>query len=114
MSGVSGPHRPVGALVALVELHAELLLEQRGEAEGALAEELRGDARVEQAAHLPAVVLAQEAQVVVGVVEDHLDRRVLDQPAERASGPADERVDHGAQPRAALVARRRRRRARAR
>jgi hypothetical protein len=90
-------HRPVGALVALVELHAELLVEQRGEPERALAQQLRGDARVEQAAHLPAVILAQEPQVVVGVVEHRLDRRVLDHPAERRQRADDERVDHRAQ-----------------
>ena len=42
--------RPVGALVLLVELHAEVALEQRRESEGLDAEELRGDARVEDVA----------------------------------------------------------------
>jgi hypothetical protein len=73
MSAVSGAHRPVGALVLLVELDAEVALEQRRQPEGLDAEQLRGHARVEDVATLPAVVLVQQPQVVVGVVEDDLD-----------------------------------------
>jgi len=40
-----------------VELHAEVALEQRSQTEGAEPEELCGDARVEDVAGLPAVVL---------------------------------------------------------
>ena len=40
--------RPVGALVLLVQLHAEVALQQRGEPESLDAEQLRGDARVEE------------------------------------------------------------------
>ena len=77
------PHRPVGALVLLVELHAEVPLEQRGEAERAEAEQLRCDARVEDVADVPAVVLLEQTQIVVGVVKDDLDRRILEHAPER-------------------------------
>ena len=71
--GRQGSHRPVGALVLLVEVDVEERLQERGEAEGLDAEELRGDARVEDVGHPPAVVLVQQPEVVVRVVEDHLD-----------------------------------------
>ena len=85
MPGGERAHRPVGALVLLVELHPEVLLEQRGEPDRRNAEELGGDTSVEQARDAPAVVLPQEAQIVVGVVKDDLD---LQDPrgARRAAG----------------------------
>ena len=73
------PHGPVGALMLLVELHPEVPLEQRRETEGANAEELRRDARVEDVPGVPAIVLMQQSEVVVGVVKDDLHRRILEQ-----------------------------------
>ena len=51
-------HGPIRALMLFVELHREVLLEQCGEAEGTNAEKLSGDARIEDGAHLPSVILA--------------------------------------------------------
>jgi methylmalonyl-CoA mutase N-terminal domain/subunit len=61
--GRERPHGPIGALVLLVELHAEVLLEQRRQAEGLDAQQLRRHARVEHVAHVPAVVLMQQSEV---------------------------------------------------
>ena len=56
-----------------------MLLEQRRQAKGLVAKQLRGDAGVKDVARSPAVVLTQEAQIVVGVVKDNLDLRTLHQ-----------------------------------
>jgi len=88
------PHRPVGALVLLVQLHAEEPLQQRGQAERRVAQQLRRDPRVEDVAHLPAVVLLQQPQVVVGIVEHHFDIRVLEHVAEQLRLPDGYRIDH--------------------
>ncbi len=89
------PHRPVGALVLLVELHAEVPLEQRGEAERAEAQKLRRDARVEDVADVPLVVLLEQTQIVVGVVKDDLDPRILEYAAERRRLPDGYGIDDG-------------------
>jgi hypothetical protein len=86
-------HRPVGALMLLLELEPEEALEQRGEPEGADPGELRGDARVEDVPDVPAIVLREEAQVVVGVVKDDLDLRVLEHAAEGFRRADRQRVD---------------------
>ena len=70
-------HRPVGALMLLFELDAEESLEERGEAEGADAKELRREARVEDVTKLPIIILMQQPQVIVGIVKDDLYVRVL-------------------------------------
>ena len=51
------------------------------EAKRAKPEQLRGYPRVENAAHVPAVILMQEAKIVVRVVEDDFDVRALEQRA---------------------------------
>ena len=43
---------------------------------------------------VPAVVLLQQTQVVVGVVEHDLDRRILEQRAEARGRPDRQRIDH--------------------
>ena len=95
-AGRQRAHAPVGALVLLVQLEPEVLLQQRRKAEGGEAEELRRDPRVEDVRHPPAVVLVQEAQVVVSVVKDDFDPRVFHQPAQRRRRAEGQRVDDGA------------------
>src|SRR6185437_13337730 len=77
------------------ELDAEELLEQRGESERADSEQLRGNARVEQTAGVPAVVLEQQAKVVIGVVKDGFRARALQQLAKRARFPDRQRIENG-------------------
>src|SRR5205085_1265468 len=92
--------RPVGLLVLLGELHAHVLFEQRGEPDRWLARELGGDTGVEQPARPEAVVAVQDPQVVVGIVEDLLDLRVIEQPAHGREVGDRERVDDRRQRRA--------------
>src|SRR5690606_16824369 len=66
--------RPVGALVLLVELHAEVLLQQTRQPDLRLTENLRGKLRVEEMRDAYAVVAGEKAQIVIGVVQDDLDR----------------------------------------
>ncbi len=89
-------HRPVGALMLLVELHAEVALEEGRQAEAPNPEDLRRHSRVEEVRRMPAVVLMQEPQVVVGIVKDDLDARRLEQPAERRRLADGQRIEHGA------------------
>ena len=63
----------------LVELEAEILFQQRRETEGPNPQQLRGHPRVEQILHLPAIVLMQQAQIVVGVVQYDFDLWIFDQ-----------------------------------
>ena len=46
-----------------------------------MPEELRRDAGVEDVSGVPAVVLVQQSEVVVGVVKHDLHRRILEQAA---------------------------------
>jgi hypothetical protein len=86
-------HRPIGTLEFLVELHAEVALEERGEAKALDAEQLRGEPGVEDVANQPAVILAQEAQVVVSVVKDDFDPGILEQLTQRRRLPDGYRVE---------------------
>ena len=95
------PQRPVRALMLLVELHAEVALEERGQPERLEAEQLRGDPGVEDVADVPAVILVQEAEVVVRIVKDDLDVRILEERAQTGRAADRNRVDDGR-----LVARR--------
>src|SRR5262252_942977 len=88
-----GTHRPVGALVLLVQLHAEVALQQRGQAERPQTQKLRGDARVEDVPDLPLVVLLQKSQVVVGVVKNDLDPGILEDSSEGGRLPDGYGVD---------------------
>jgi len=75
-------HGPIGALMLLVELHPEEVLEQRGEPEGADAEKLGGNPRVEDVPDMPAVILPDQPKIVVGVVKHDFDVRILQQRTE--------------------------------
>src|SRR5687767_6064145 len=85
----------------LVELHLEELIEQRREPEGFYPEKLRGDSRIEDAIDLPAIVLMEQAKVVVGVMKNDLDLRILEYLTEAGRHSDRQRVDDRA-----LVARR--------
>jgi len=93
--GRQRPPRPVGSLVLLVELHGEVLLEQCRQPYRGLTEELRRDARVEQPPRAHPVVAVQDPQVVVGVVEDHLDRGIGEDRAERRDVANGQWIDDG-------------------
>ena len=73
---------PVCFLVLLGEFHAGVLGEQGREADGRLARELGGDARVEQPRGAESVVAVQDPEVVVGVVKGLLDAPVGEHRAE--------------------------------
>ena len=64
--------RPIVALTALVELHAEMDLDESGQADDRPAEELRRDHRIEERGHLEAVVAPQIQHVLLRRVQ-HLD-----------------------------------------
>ena len=87
--------RPVGLLVLFRELHPRVLLQERGQSHRRLAGELRRDARVEQGPRPEAVVPVEDAQVVVGIVEDLLDPGVREELADRRQIGDRERVDDG-------------------
>ena len=77
----------------LVDLQPEVLLEQRRQAKRGQPEQLRRDSGVEDVVDVPAVVLMQQPEVVVGVVEDDLDPGVLEQRT-KLHGRADrQRID---------------------
>ncbi len=77
----------------LVELHAEELLEQRGEPERLDAQKLRGNSRVEDVVDVPPIILMQQPQVVVGVVKHDLHFLILQNVAEGLRHPDRQRVD---------------------
>jgi predicted amidohydrolase YtcJ len=85
--------RPVGTLVALVESDIEILLGEAGEADGGLAEELGGDLRVEEARDAEVLVAAEQAKIVVGVVQDDLGDAAFEHGCERREVGDGERVD---------------------
>jgi predicted PurR-regulated permease PerM len=88
-------HGPVSALMLLVDLEAEVALEQRREAERLEPEQLRGDAGVEDVSHVPAVILLEKAEVVIGVVKYHLDGRVFEQFSHSGGRADGQWVDDG-------------------
>jgi len=77
------PPPPVGSLVALVQHHFELFLEQGGETGLGLAEDLGHDLGVHQPADADAVVAVEHPDVVVRSVHQHRKVRILDQPPQR-------------------------------
>src|SRR5881396_2512655 len=86
-------HRPVGALMLFVELHTKEMFEQRCESERADAKQLRGDPRIEDVAHVPGVILLQEAQIVIRVVEHDLDGGRLKEMPELRGRADRQRID---------------------
>ncbi len=87
------PLGPVGALELLVELNAEVLVDERSEPQRRLAGQPRGDHGVEQAVDASAVGAVEHPEVVVGAVQD-LDPPTVGQLLEqRPHVEAGERVD---------------------
>ena len=86
-------HGPVGALMLLVELHAEEPLEERGKTERANPEQLGCHPRVEDVRRVPAVVLMQEPQIVIGVVQHDLDLPRFEQRAKSFGNADGERIE---------------------
>ncbi len=84
------PLAPVRALVRLVERDADARGEERGEADLLLADELRRDHRVEERRRAEAVAAEEQAQVVVGPVQEERPRR--EPREERREVDAGERV----------------------
>src|SRR6185503_11953739 len=92
-AGREWPHGPVGALVLLVELHAEEALEQCGEAEGTNAEQLRREPCVEDVAELPTIILVQQTQIVIGIVKHDLHPWILEQLSKLLRSAYRKRID---------------------
>jgi hypothetical protein len=80
----------------LVELYIEEPLQQRCQSKRADSQQLRGNSRVEDVLDVPAVVLVQEPQVVVGIVEHDFDFRRLQQRTESFGYADRERIEDGA------------------
>src|SRR5438105_4865528 len=76
------PHRPIRSLVFFVQPDVEVLLQQRRKTERLDAEQLRRNTRVENFGDVPAVILMQQPQVVIGVVKNYLDTIALKQLAQ--------------------------------
>ena len=87
-------HAPVGALMFLVELEPEILLEQRRQSERLDAKQLRRHSRVEQMRDTPPVILMQQTQIVVGIVQHHLDIAIFEQCAEFLGRTDRQWIDH--------------------
>jgi len=84
---------PIGALELLGELEAQVLLHDAPQPQRALAQERRGDLRVEQVGHRQAGVAVQDAQVVVRVVEHGLHGGIFQEVRQRVQDAHRERVD---------------------
>ena len=65
-----------------LELHAQVLLEQRRQSDSGLAGELCRDTGVEQVNRMKAVVAVEHAQIIVGVVEGLFELRIRQQRAD--------------------------------
>src|SRR5258707_1025214 len=89
------PHGPVSALMFLVEPDVEEPLEERGETEGRVPQQLGCDARVEDVRHVPAVVLLEKPEVVIGIVKDDFDVRTGEEIADSRRSTDREWVDDG-------------------
>jgi hypothetical protein len=75
-----------------VELYCKELLEERCKAERLDAEQLRGNPGVEDVIDVPAVVLMQQAEIVISIVKDDFDLWILENVAERFGHPDRERI----------------------
>ncbi len=80
----------------LVELDVKVLLEKRREAERFYAEKLSGYPRIEDVRDAPAVILPQQAQVIIRVMKDDLDRPVLEKIPQIRKARSRQRIDDGA------------------
>ena len=79
--------------MSLVQLHGEVPLQQRREAERLVAEELRADGGVDQVRDDEPEVAVEDAEVVVAAVQHLRDRRIAEELAERVEANAAERID---------------------
>jgi len=87
------PARPVRALELLVEMHTDVLVEQRSQPDGGLAQQLRGDPGVEDALRMKAAITIEQSEVVVRVVEDHLDAGIIEDRPESREVAHRQRID---------------------
>jgi hypothetical protein len=78
--------------VGLGEAHPQVFLEQRRQADGGLADQLRGNACIEQTTPAIPVVAIQNAHVVIGVVKHLLDTGITQQSAQRCQVGDRQRV----------------------
>src|SRR6266542_4472472 len=86
-------HRPVRALMLLVQPDVEILLEERGEPERFYSQKLRGDPRIKDVGDAPSVILPQKAKIIIGVVEDNLDRPLLEKRAQMRKLSRRQRIE---------------------
>jgi hypothetical protein len=98
--GGQGAPRPVVALAALDQLDAELVADERLQAELGVAEQAGGDRGVEDGREVDAEVAAHGGDVVVAGVEDLEHRRVGEDRRQRRQIAKGQRID---EPGAALV-----------
>ena len=77
----------------LVDLVTEVAVEQRRETERLVAEELRADHRVDQIRDREAEVAVEDAQVVVGAVQDLRDAAIRQNLAELRQIELTQRID---------------------
>ena len=87
------PAGPVAALHVLGELHAEVAIEERLEAELEAPAEARRGVRIEDRGEVEGVLALEERDVVLGGVQDLLDRGVREERPERGEVAEGERVD---------------------
>src|SRR5678815_969367 len=80
----------------LVQLHPEKLLEQCSKTKRLDAQELRGNASVENAVDMPAVILVEKSQIIVGIMKHHLDLGILKNVTECLRHSDGKRIDYRA------------------
>ena len=84
---------PIGALILLVQRHAEVRVENGGEADLRPAERARGAHGVENVGELEAVVAPKADEVVFGGVKHLLLARIGEEGRERAQVRQRDRID---------------------
>ncbi len=82
-----GPRGPVGLLAGLVDRDAEMVLQERGEADARAPEQLRGQHGVEDALRPEARKIVQQAEVEIAPVHDEvLGGELVQEPVELQAG----------------------------
>src|SRR5688572_23595444 len=64
--------RPVGALMFFLECDAQIFFDERTQAKRLLPDELRGNLGIEKTVDRQSEIATEQAQVVVGIVENNL------------------------------------------
>ncbi len=90
---LQGTAFPIGTLILFVQLHAEVGVENGGEADLRPAECARGAHRVEDVRKLEMVVAPEADEVVLGVVEDLLLAWIGEEGRERIQTRQPDRID---------------------